>query len=406
MSVEIARKLIGGWPMVRLGDLATYINGRPFKPSDWGTVGLPIIRIQNLTDPLAHFNRYMGPVSERNFVRDGDLLVSWSASLDAFIWRRGDAILNQHIFKVEEDASLVDRQYLYFALREVMGEIRKQTHGATMKHINKPEFEAFEIPLPPILEQQRIAKALKRKLAAIEGARRASAERVEAAWALPAAYLREVFESEEARKWPDATLGEVVDEFRYGTSNKSMDTGYVTLRIPNVIGNTLDLREIKTVPVTPAELDRLRLVDRDLLFVRTNGSPDNVGRCAVFQSTMLETQGIDSRDVIYASYLIRARPKHGMVSAEFLQYYFQSDAGRESILENCVTTAGQYNINTQGLAGLRIPLPALVTQEVLLKDLRMRCDRALTMQRLMKQELTGIESLPASLLRQAFSGAL
>src|SRR5262249_55218422 len=83
------------WPRKKLGDLGRYINGMAFKPTDWTPDGLPIIRIQNLTDPSKPFNRFAGEAPRRYLVRNGDLLISWSASLGSFIWNRGDAILNQ-----------------------------------------------------------------------------------------------------------------------------------------------------------------------------------------------------------------------------------------------------------------------------------------------------------------------
>lgn len=46
--------------IVKLGDVATYINGYAFKPSDWSTNGLPIIRIQDLTGNSYQCNRYNG----------------------------------------------------------------------------------------------------------------------------------------------------------------------------------------------------------------------------------------------------------------------------------------------------------------------------------------------------------
>jgi type I restriction enzyme S subunit len=153
------------WPVARLGDIAQFQNGRAFKPSEWSPAGLPIIRIENLTDPTAPFNRFEGPVDERHLVGDGDLLVSWSASLDAFIWNRGVGVLNQHIFKVNEDRLLLDRSYFFHALRYSMTAIRAQVHGATMQHITKPAFEAVTIPLPPLDEQRRIAAQLRNQLA-------------------------------------------------------------------------------------------------------------------------------------------------------------------------------------------------------------------------------------------------
>jgi type I restriction enzyme S subunit len=148
------------WPTKPLGDVAEFINGRAFKPSDWSSRGVPIIRIQNLTDPTAAANRFSGAFDQRNAVKDGDLLVSWSATLDVFVWDRGEAVLNQHIFRVIPDSSQVLKAYLFFALKSVMDELRSKTHGATMKHITKGPFERTLIPVPPLAEQERLVQLL------------------------------------------------------------------------------------------------------------------------------------------------------------------------------------------------------------------------------------------------------
>jgi len=49
-------KIPEDWKLVRLVDVADYINGYAFSPKDWKTEGLPIIRIQNLNNPNADFN--------------------------------------------------------------------------------------------------------------------------------------------------------------------------------------------------------------------------------------------------------------------------------------------------------------------------------------------------------------
>lgn len=182
-----------GWRWATLGEVATYINGKAFKPSDWVNNGLRIIRIENLNNPSADYNHFYGEVEEKYLVCNGNLLVSWSASLDAFIWHRGDAVLNQHIFKVIENPEIVNKTYLYFALKEVMQEIRNQTHGATMKHINKPDFESFEIPLPPLPEQKEIAADLTGKFANVEQIKDTATEQSSAIKSLPASLLRQAF---------------------------------------------------------------------------------------------------------------------------------------------------------------------------------------------------------------------
>src|SRR5579863_374394 len=94
------RHLPKGWRWASLGETGRYINGVAFKPTDWGQEGLPIIRIQNLTDKHKALNRTTRQVDEIYKVEIGDLLVSWSATLDAFLWDRETSLLNQHIFKV------------------------------------------------------------------------------------------------------------------------------------------------------------------------------------------------------------------------------------------------------------------------------------------------------------------
>ena len=44
-----------GWQWKKLGEVGEYVNGRAFKPHEWESSGIPIIRIQNLNDPQAQF---------------------------------------------------------------------------------------------------------------------------------------------------------------------------------------------------------------------------------------------------------------------------------------------------------------------------------------------------------------
>ena len=146
----------------KLGDLATYINGYAFKPADWGDTGLPIIRIQDLTGNSYQLNRYDGGYPERIEVNDGDVLISWSASLGVYVWQRGKALLNQHIFKVVFDKLPVNKDYFVFAVEHKLAEMESKTHGATMKHIVKKDFDGTTIPYPPIEKQAEIADHLRR----------------------------------------------------------------------------------------------------------------------------------------------------------------------------------------------------------------------------------------------------
>jgi type I restriction enzyme S subunit len=141
----------------RLGDIATYINGYAFKPDNWGKSGLPIIRIQNLTGSNEEFNYYDGAYPSKVEVRAGDVLISWSASLGIYLWNGGKAILNQHIFKVEFDKLPIEKRFFIYAVDQKLEEMSGKTHGATMKHIVKKDFDNTLIAYPT--QEQQIAFA-------------------------------------------------------------------------------------------------------------------------------------------------------------------------------------------------------------------------------------------------------
>ena len=154
--------------MIKLGDVATYINGYAFKPEDRGEVGLPIIRIQDLTGNAYDLGFYDGEYPEKIEINDGDVLISWSASLGVYVWNRGRALLNQHIFKVVFDKVDIDKNYFVYAVRQKLVEMGMKTHGATMKHIVKKDFDATLIPYPSLIEQAEIATNLNKVSRVIE----------------------------------------------------------------------------------------------------------------------------------------------------------------------------------------------------------------------------------------------
>ncbi|ACZ39516.1 restriction endonuclease subunit S [Sphaerobacter thermophilus] len=161
-----------GWTWATIRDTGEYINGLAFRKSDWGDEGLPIIRIQNLTDPSKPFNRTSRQVDPVYIVHRGDILLSWSATLDAFTWRGETGVLNQHIFKVVPDNRLVHSPYLYHLLRHAIDLLKQSSHlhGSTMKHINRGPFLSFQVPLAPLAEQRRIVAEIEKHFTRLDAA--------------------------------------------------------------------------------------------------------------------------------------------------------------------------------------------------------------------------------------------
>lgn len=151
-----------GWEWVRLGATMAMLNGKAFKPTDWKASGLPIVRIQNLNRIDAAFN-YCDEtlVPDRNKIDDGSFLISWSGtpgtSFGAFIWRRGPAALNQHIFKCELHGEVFDPEFLRLSINSQLSVLIAQAQGGVgLQHVTKGVLENLVLVLPPLAEQTRI----------------------------------------------------------------------------------------------------------------------------------------------------------------------------------------------------------------------------------------------------------
>ena len=145
---------------VNLGDVATYINGYAFKPEQRGKKGLPIIRIQDLNGNSHDLGFFDGEYPKQVEINAGDILISWSGSLGVYKWNKGKALLNQHIFKVLFNKIKIDKEYFCYAIRNSLAAMSQQTHGATMKHITKKDFDNILIPYPDLNVQRQIANNL------------------------------------------------------------------------------------------------------------------------------------------------------------------------------------------------------------------------------------------------------
>lgn len=389
------------WKTHKLGELAQYINGKAFKPEDWKTSGLPIIRIQNLTDPRKPFNYCDRQVESRYLVNDGDLLISWSATLGSFIWDRGPALLNQHIFKAVPNLDLVDRDFLHYLMLETLDEMAKHAHGIAMKHITKGKFEAIEVAIPPLPEQRLIVARIKECLQRVEEIEGLRALAIQEADAVLPSVLNEVFTSQ-ASSAPSQTIADIALETRYGTSQKCHvePMGLPILRIPNVAKGSVNFEGLKYSELGKPDAERVRLDDGDLLFVRTNGSRDLVGRCAVFQGDM---QG---QAFGFASYLIRVRVDQTRVLPRYLAYFLNSTNGRAEIDSRRRTSAGQFNINSENLRSIAFPVPSVSEQAILLEQLELRESLARQLVAELREVTSEGATMRESILRKAFSGEL
>ena len=272
---------------VKLGDLATYINGYAFKPKDRGDKGLPIIRIQDLTGNTYDKGFYDGKYPSKIEINNGDVLISWSASLGVYLWNGGKALLNQHIFKVIFDKKEIDKDYFIYAVRFSLKRLHQLTHGATMKHIVKKDFDNVVIPYPSIKKQKEIAFNLDK----IESIIKTRQQEIRMLDTLIKARFVEMFGDplRNDKTWPISKLKLLTTKVGSGATPKGGKQSYkkegITLvRSMNVHDGEFVYKDLAYIDTAQAhDLDNVELQPKDVFINITGASvarscviPDNI----------------------------------------------------------------------------------------------------------------------------------
>ncbi|MBQ8116692.1 MAG: restriction endonuclease subunit S [Lachnospiraceae bacterium] len=335
----------------KLGDIATYINGYAFKPEDRGEEGLPIIRIQDLTGNSYDLGFDDGKYPEKIEINDGDVLISWSASLGVYVWNRGKALLNQHIFKVAFDKLDIDKNYFVYAVRHKLDEMTSKTHGATMKHIVKKDFDATQIPYPSLEEQAEIASNLDRVSRIIE-ARKVELEKLDE---LIKARFVEMFENDsDENTYRLEEIADIVSGITKGRKTKETEFREVPyMAVSNVKDGYIDWTTVKTILATEDEIRQYKLMPNDVLMTE-GGDPDKLGRGAIISNP--------PEDCIHQNHIFRVRLDEKRVLPRYFSAYLQSPKAKKYFLKAAKQTTGIASINMTQLRGLPTIIPTIDSQ--------------------------------------------
>jgi len=164
---KLKREIPKGWHCGTLLDIAEYTNGlacQKYRPTDENK--LPVIKIKEMHDGLSVDTEWVkADIPDDVKVFDGDVLFSWSASLEVMLWAYGNGGLNQHIFKVTSKNGY-PRSFYFYQLVHYIGVFKQMAEArkTTMGHITQDHLRQSTIVLPPDLD---IANKLEEKLCPI-----------------------------------------------------------------------------------------------------------------------------------------------------------------------------------------------------------------------------------------------
>ena len=340
--------------MARLGDVATYINGFAFKPSDWSDEGLPIIRIQDLTGNAYQANRYSGEYQKKYEVNEGDVLISWSASLGVYVWRGEKAVLNQHIFKVVFDKAEVDKSFFVHQVQNILENAATEAHGATMKHLTKPVFDALPFYLPNMEKQREIAAVLD-QVSNLIALRQEQLARLDE---LVKARFVEMFGDPVTNSmgWPIHQLSEYILFLTSGSRGWAQyftEQGEYFITIKNVKNCHITLNDVQhIVPPNNAEAARTKVQEGDLLISITA----DLGRTGVVSKEIAE------HGAYINQHLTCIRLDKSSLNPLFVAYYMESEAGKTQFQAKNQNGV-KAGLNFNAINSLRLFVPPLELQE-------------------------------------------
>ncbi|RSJ05388.1 restriction endonuclease subunit S [Streptococcus mitis] len=368
---------------VKLGEVATFINGYAFKPQDWSSEGKEIIRIQNLTKTSKETNYYSGTIDKKYIIEDGDILISWSGTLGVFQWCGKSAVLNQHIFKVVFDKIDIDKSYFKYVVEKGLQDAVKHTHGSTMKHLTKKYFDNILVSYTNLKEQQRIASELDLLSKLI--LRRQ--EQLKELNLLVKSRFNEMFILND---FSLKRLGELVEEVRYGTSLPATLNGkYGYLRMNNITEDgKLNIQNLKYIDIPEKDLEKYVVRKGDVLFNRTN-SIELVGKTCIYELNF---------DMVIAGYIIRIRTNNNILNSRYLSEFLNFPSTKKFLRNIAKGAVNQANINAKELQDISVPLPPLSLQNEF-ADFVAQVDKS---QLAIQKSLEELETLKKSLMQKYF----
>ena len=414
---------------------------QPYKvPGNWCWVSLQTIDQyrSSSTDPSKYpdtlFELYSVPSSADNYpeivsgceigstkqsVQKGDVLLCKINPRINRVWKvsqyTGNALLASSEWIIIRNSKIVSDYLMYCFrapyFREYMLSNVSGVGGSLMRA--QPKYvKTYPVPLPPLPEQQRIVDRIESLFAKLDEAKQKAQDALDSFETRKAAILHKAFTGELTAQWrKEHGVGmeswethelvecfEIVSGIQKTPARSPKDNPIPYLAVANVYRDKIDLSDIRYFEVTPEEIEKLKLQDKDILIVEGNGSGNEIGRCAMWHNELPLC--------IHQNHIIRMRNKTADVLPEYVLYYLNSQAGRSVMQERAKTTAGLYNLSAGKVKTIPLAFASLDEQIEIVRIL----DDLLVKEQQVKEAAEGvldqIDLIQKAILARAFRGEL
>lgn len=285
-------------------------------------------------------------------------------------------------------------RYLYHYLKSIRSKILNDSYGGAQKHISQAYVKEIKVPLPPLHIQDKVSVILDKA----DDIRKKDLLLIAEYNKLAQSIFLDIFGDpvKNEKKWQLGSLSQF-GSFKNGLNYSRNESG-VNIKCLGVgdfknLTKFDDINSLTTLSLTNKPSAEYYLKDGDLVFVRSNGNKELVGRCLVAYP--------GAAKVTFSGFCIRYRPISETINTVFLAYLFRVPAFRSVMLHNG-KGANIQNINQKLLEGLKIPIPAIKLQSQFAEIIQ-NIDKQV---QIAKNQLEQSEKLFQSLLQRAFRGEL
>lgn len=352
------------WEYLPLENIATILNGYAFKSDNYSSNGIRVIRITNVQDGfIEDSDPKFYPSSnekeiQRYLLRENDLLISLTGNVGRVGLLKNrflPAALNQRVGCIRLNGHKNDLRFLYYQLRQnsFKEDCINSSKGVAQLNMSTEWLKAYKIFVPSLSDQQSIATELDSIQALIDGYKAQLADLDALAQSIFLDMFGDVAKND--KSWDIMPMGQLGD-FKNGLNYNKGEKGK-TLKIIGV-GDFKDLKSLTIFDNIPSiEVESISpeylLQNEDIVFVRSNGNKNLVGRC-------LEVYP-NKEEVTFSGFCIRFRKSNNIINKYLVALLTDTGFKKAHILKS--NGIGIQNINQKLLSNLPIPVPPIDLQK-------------------------------------------
>ncbi len=379
-----------GWHWVRLGEVCNINPRRPknfIRSPDTPTTFVPMAAVDEKTGTIARPEvvPYSKVSKGYTYFEENDVLFAKITPC----MQNGKHVIARNLidglgfgtteFHVIRPNNEILSEWIHFFIRQpyFLQQATAYFTGAVgQQRVPEDFLSNYIIPLPPVEEQQHIAAKIQELMQDVERARTACEKQLEAAKVLPAAYLREVFESEEAKRWERKNFKECIMR-RKGLKIKGiLQKNYQKTGVYPIVDQGHNL--------TCGYTDDQAKLYRGELPVIVFGDHTRIFKYIDFPFAI----GADGTQII--------QPNREIIMPKF--FYF-------ALLNLKIRSLG-YSRHYKLLKEMSIPIPPLPIQHRIAAELKQKMAQVESLQSAIRNQQSALNSLPQAILRKAFKGEL